>query len=680
MSQKTLLFLASLLLSTSAVGTAGAAQAGPINWAQVIKLVNKVQFKPTNAAWRPAQGRDRLQQSGEALFTSRGSRADLRLSEGSLLRMSSNTHLWIQPNSRNLLQRSGTALYVIKPGGGSTLISTPYGRAGVRGSALFVRVNEQTGTMIVGALTNNPTGDMEVTTDNGPKQLLKAGQMAVVRDGKITTFEFDLNTFYQTSSLVQGFGLDGKPIVDADGTLADPEVQATLAAVQAETLPALAAQAPVTGSNVAVNPEFLNSSPRDLKPADLVMQATTGGFDRNSPQTAAGFAAVRQGINPPPAAVPATTTVLPAIPPVVPAAAPPVGAATGTIVPLPQNPAPTVVNPPAPTIPAPTVVNPPAPVIPAPTIPTPTVVEPGRTPPNNTPAIPVNPPIGQPNNPQLPVIQPIAQPNQPGSVSPTPITQPNQPGSVSPTPITQPNQPGSVTPPIRIEIRVEVKEQPPRSIPTPTIPTPTIPTPVPANQPVIVPVVSTPPTSGTAPISLPTTPTVPTPSIPERTIAVPITPGTTKVALPTTVAAPPIVPTIALPTPNSQAAPPTPIVEPLPVVTPIVPVPVTATPIVPIVEPLPVVTPIVPVPVTAAPIVPIVEPLPVVTPIVPVPPTPVAAPIVPVTPAPIVPVTPAPIVPVTPAPTPVIIPDRAIPTVIPATLPTTPDPTLTVPQ
>ncbi len=553
MSQKALLFFASLLLSTSAVGAAGTAQAGPINWAQVIKLVNKVQFKPTNAGWRPAQGADRLQLAGDALFTSRGSRADLRLSEGSLLRMSSNTHLWIQPNSRNLLQRSGTALYVIKPGGGSTLISTPYGRAGVRGSALFVRVNEQTGTMIVGALTNNPAGDMEVTTENGPKQLLKAGQMAVVRGGQITMFDFDLKTFYQTSSLVQGFGLDGKPIEDADGTLADPEVQQTLAAVQAETLPALAAQPAISGSNVAVNPEFLNSSPRDLKPADLVMQATTGSFDRNSPQTAAGLAAVRQGINPP-AAVQAINAIPPAIP-AIPAAAiqaPP--AATGTIVPLP----PQDVAPP-PTLPTATGVNPPPTIAPA-------VVDVGRTPPTGTtanpatPAIPATPavpaiqPVGQPNNPQLPVIQPIAQPPQAGQVLPTPIAQPPQAGSVNPG-----------IPAIRVEIRVEVEKPWDRRDPTKVEMPRVAPTPTPAiQQPIAPPPIAAPPivkiesapTLQAAPTPVPASAPIPviqtiapTPVIVEPTATFKVESTPIPAAIPT----PPIVP-VAAPIPVALPA------------------------------------------------------------------------------------------------------------------------------
>jgi hypothetical protein len=546
MSKQALRFLMALCLSTSVIGSAGAAQADPINWAQVIKLVNKVQFKPTDAAWRPAQSADRLQQSGEALFTSRGSRADLRLSEGSLLRMSSNTHLWIQPNSRNLLQRSGTALYVIRPGGGRTDISTPYGRAGVRGSALFVRVNEETGTMIVGALTNNPAGPMEVTTANGPKQTLTAGQMAVVRDGKITTFEFDLNTFYQTSSLVQGFGLDGKAVTGGDSTLADPEIQQTLLAVQAETKPALAAQKAVTGRDVAVNPGFLNSSSRDLKPADLLMQSTSGSFDRNSPQTAAGITAARQGANP----VEQVTAAIP--PPIPPAATVPAASApnnpppaVGPIVPLVPNPVNAAVSPPAATPPAPTViaqpaVTPPAPnptVVPPPAVTRPTTPAvitpvtptiPDRTIPSVTPATPaipatpanpgVTPAIpATPAQPATPVqpVQPIGQPNNPLQ----PIAQPVTAGQVA--------QPPTTTTIIRVEIEVE---KPSRVAPivTPTVVTPrvesivapTVATPVPVAPTVVVPptVVVT-PTVVETPSVAPTvvTPTAVPPTVGDRT-------------------------------------------------------------------------------------------------------------------------------------------------------------------
>ncbi len=579
MSKSALLFLTSLLLSTSALFVPGAAQAQrPITWAQVIKLVNKVQFKPTNANWRQAQSADRLQQSGEALFTSRGGRADLRLSEGSLLRMSSNTHLWIQPNSRNLLQRSGTALYVIRPGGGQTLISTPYGRAGVRGSALFVRVNEETGTMIVGALTNNPAGPMEVTTEKGPKQTLEAGQMAVVRDGQISMFEFDLKTFYQTSSLTQGFALDGKAGTSDDGTLADPEIQQTLQAVKAETTLALSEQKPVVGSDVAVNPGFLNSSSRNLKPADLIMQYTAGGFDPNSSQTAAGIAAARQGLDLPdslpatilPPSVPPIPPVpiVPVVPEIVPAIVPEIVPAI-----VPVAPPRSVQAPPAPT----TGVNP-VPVVATPTVPERTIPAPPTTPaiptPPTTPAIPKtpaipavpatpgipaipatpavpNPSIGQPNNPQLPVIQPILQPIE----QPLPersVGLPSSPPVPTPVePIPTPTQPMPKVEPPRIEIEIRIEQVVPA--PTPTriepVPTPTV------TQP-ITPI----PTPTIAPVQTPIP--VPTPAIvPAPVFIAPI-------------ATPAVVPTITpIPTPTIA-----PVLTPIPVPTPAVTAPALLSP------------------------------------------------------------------------------------------------------
>ncbi|MBE9033250.1 FecR domain-containing protein [filamentous cyanobacterium LEGE 11480] len=443
MSKKALLFVTALLLSTSATFSGGAAHARrPIAWARVIKLVNTVRFKPAGAGWRFARKSDRLQRAGESLFTSRGSRAELRLSEGSLLRMSSNTHLWIQPNSRNLIQRSGTSLYVIRPGGGRTTIRTPYGRAGIRGSALAVRVNEQTSTMVVLALTNNPEGPMDVEAENGQKRSIEAGQMAVIKDGKVQLYEFDLNTFYQTSSLVQGLGLDGKSAVDADAALADPEVQKTLKAVQAETLPALLAQQPIAGDNVAINPTILQPSSRNLQPEDLVMQqASVGGIDPSSQQFE--NTAERQLANPRP--VPPVSTAVPAVPtsPLVPPVTPPV--------------------------PPPSV---------SPSVP-PVVDTPVDRSPTDQPAVPP----GQPSNPTLPTILPIDPPPTAGSLSP-PVEQPVTPPVEQPVtpPVEQPITPPveqPITPPVEQPVTPPV-EQP---VTPPVEPVPETPIEPPAEQP-----------------------------------------------------------------------------------------------------------------------------------------------------------------------------------------------------
>lgn len=513
---KRILFLVALLLSTSATFSAGVARASrPITWAEVIKLVNVVKFKPASDKWRDATKQDRLKIEGEQLFTSRRSRADLRLSEGSLLRLSSNTHLWLRPNSRQLVQRSGTALYVIRPGGGRTTISTPYGRAGIRGSALFVRVNEEAGTMIVGALTNNPEGPMEIEAKDGQAQKIEAGQMAVVRDGKISLFEFDLKTFYQTSSLVQGYGLDGQAPALDEKMLADPEVQQTLEAVRGETLPALTAQKAVQGEDVAVNPEILRPSLRQIQTDELIMQSSIGRFDRNAPQNPAQLAAVRQPV------VLQSTVNAPLPNPI------PVSDRSNISIPQgPQNPLP-----PDNQLPTPSgtdVGNPGDDRQPS--------IAPSPNPPRATPAIP-NPGNGpaipaQPNNDVVPDLP------QPVTATPVPvpvesISSPNIPEPIIP-PIAQPAPAPSLGTPVT----------PPGTVQPPAVPVVSSPAPTPTPE-VIQPIIAAPTAPSIAapnPTPMPESPNnMPPvePTTPSMPVPAPVSPDSGLTAPPDTQNVPP---------------------------------------------------------------------------------------------------------------------------------------------
>lgn len=583
-----LLLIATAVL-TATIGSAGQANAQrPISWAEVIRLVNKVQFKPNNADWRLAKQRDRLQQVGDSIFTSRGGKADLRLNEGSLVRMSSNTHLWIQPNTRNFLQRSGTSLYVIRPNNGGTVIVTPYGRAGIRGSALFVRVNEENGTMVIGALTNNPTGPMEIETPDGKhKQSLVAGQMAVVQGNQIARYEFDLNQFYRNSSLVQGFGLDGQSAV-AEVLQGDAEAQATLQAVRDETLPALAAQAPVVGADVAVNPAIISASSRNLTPADLVMQPVAGAIDLSGAQSNPQITTARQFDREPRAgrldrepradrpvpAQPVPRQPVPGqpgvpnvpvpppengggvvrdpiiqplpggsvLPPPPPSGVPPV-APPPPIQPLPDrlapSPVPSPPTPPSPPLPSPP--TPPSPPSMTPPRDNPTATPPGQenrptTPPGqeNRPTIsppdnrPTTPP-GQENRPATPpgVVSQPSNPQLPDLI--VPELQPVNAGSVAPPPVVAPPSPPVVAQPSPpVVINVEIVIQPLEPVPAPTVPVaPPPPVPLPP------PIRSEPtPVTPIAPVApLPSTPAIVVPEVaspvtPDRTppVAVPPTP------------------------------------------------------------------------------------------------------------------------------------------------------------
>jgi hypothetical protein len=582
-ARSALLFVATFLL-TAAIGSAGRATAQrPISWAEVIRLSNKVQFKPNN-----------------------GAKADLRLNEGSLVRMSSNTHLWIQPNTRNFLQRSGTSLYVIRPNNGGTAIVTPYGRAGIRGSALFVRVNEENGTMVIGALTNNPAGPMEIETPDGKqKQSLMAGQMAMVQGNIIARYEFDLNQFYRNSSLAQGFGLDGKSAV-AGVLQGDAEAQATLQAVRDETMPALAAQAPIVGENVAVNPAVLSPSSRNLTPADLVLPPVAGAIDRGSAQSTPQITTARQIDRPPAASLPPSDVVAAPVAPtgpspvIEPIGQPPQAGAGNA--PVPAPPTGPVLDPIVQPPPAGSVTVPPiAPIQPLPTPPRdqpvatpprdqPVVAPPQPTPIGSTPVVtnPPSPPTtppGQDNRPTTPPGQdnrPTTPPGQdnrpttPPGQDNRPTTPPGQdnrpttpPGIGSqPTnpqfpdlllPIAPPPSAGSgndPATPIKIDITIQPLEPPKTSTPvvTPVVPVirtepvPVPPTPI-ATPPVAAPPVAVPPVAA-PPVAAP--PVVPTPVELPPAIAVP------EVVVPP-VAAPDRTPPVVVPTTPPETLNPAPI-------------------------------------------------------------------------------------------------------------------------
>jgi hypothetical protein len=223
----------------------------PITSATVRRVVNQVGILRGGSSWKPAQVNDPLSR-GDALRTRIKSRSDVQLNDGSLARLGELSVWNFIPGTRDQVLQSGTGLFLIRPGQGPSRIKTPYGSAGIRGSALFVRVNEETQTTIVGALTNNPQGPMEITTPDG-KQIfsINAGQMAIVQNNQVAVVDFDLRTFYKTSSMVEGLDLQG-----TSGVLnQDPAI----AAVQAETIAAVETQLPLSAQDVASSPVLLSA-------------------------------------------------------------------------------------------------------------------------------------------------------------------------------------------------------------------------------------------------------------------------------------------------------------------------------------------------------------------------------------------------------------------------------------
>lgn len=210
----------------------------PLNRAVIETLRNQVRLLQPDRSARPATVSDTLT-PGDGVATGQLALAELRFNDGSLARMGEQVVFWFTPQDRTFRLSNGTMLMLIPPGQGNTRIQTPNVTAGIRGSALFVRFDAESNTTLVGALTNS--GIEVFNADGTERQELKAGQMAVVVNDRIEElYEFDLETFYQTSPLVEGLNL-GQAIAAAETSTLDQNERAILA-VREETATALQLQ------------------------------------------------------------------------------------------------------------------------------------------------------------------------------------------------------------------------------------------------------------------------------------------------------------------------------------------------------------------------------------------------------------------------------------------------------
>ncbi|NDJ20477.1 hypothetical protein GS682_02220, partial [Nostoc sp. B(2019)] len=251
----------------------------PLTRAEIQNLRNLVQLIPRdNLKKRPARKLDAMI-PGDGLSTGRASLADLRFNDGSLARIGEQAVFQFLPKTRNFRLSNGTVLLLIPPGRGQTHIQTPSAAAAIRGSALFVRHNQQTDTTIVGALTNS---GIEVSNKEASQtQVLEAGQMIVIVKGKFQSlYDFDLRNFYETSELVRELDLNRQNPA--------PTPDPAITSVQAETAAALKAQPPIIGEGVIENPSFvqLTTSPSNSPSKDVITDNSPANSSEKTGQAA----------------------------------------------------------------------------------------------------------------------------------------------------------------------------------------------------------------------------------------------------------------------------------------------------------------------------------------------------------------------------------------------------------
>ncbi|MDY7012972.1 MAG: FecR family protein [Cyanobacteriota bacterium] len=219
-------------------------------------LRNRVRLIRRDRSARAARRSDAIA-PGDALATAANSTVDVRFNDRSLARLGEQAVFRFSPGMRTVDLTRGTLILLVSPGQGRTGVRTPNAAAGIRGSALFVRYIPETDTTLLGALTNS---GIEVFDRSGTERLeLEAGQMAVMVEDRIDrVYNFDLDTFYQTSPLMQDLDLTE---VDETASPDEPMNQ-----IRAEVREGLETQDPIPSAEALVNPDFMRLPPAPATP------------------------------------------------------------------------------------------------------------------------------------------------------------------------------------------------------------------------------------------------------------------------------------------------------------------------------------------------------------------------------------------------------------------------------
>ncbi|MFP4299773.1 MAG: FecR domain-containing protein [Spirulinaceae cyanobacterium] len=214
--------------------------------ATVAAIRNRVRLIPQNQNPRNARTSDTLR-PGDSLATATGSTVDLRFNDNSLARLGEQTVFRFAPRLRSVDLANGTLLLLVQPGNGGTSVRTPNAAVGISGSALFVRYIQESDTTLIGALTTS--GITAFNGDATESVELQGGQIAAVVGDRIErVYNFDLQTFYNTSPLTAGLDLTQLEIATDDPMLS---------AVRNEIATALSAQAPLNQATIA-NPTLVS--------------------------------------------------------------------------------------------------------------------------------------------------------------------------------------------------------------------------------------------------------------------------------------------------------------------------------------------------------------------------------------------------------------------------------------
>lgn len=209
--------------------------------AEIYKLRNQVDLSRQNQpVWNRAKLGDSLTPQ-DAIRTGANSRAELLFNEGTLVRTGAGTIFRFSPGKRSFELDSGSALVLIRPGQGESVINTPEAKISSQGTALLIQHNPQQNSSLVGVLTSSTTGPVKVSSADETVTIeLSAGEFVAIINGVVGLVEhFILPMFYENIELAEGLGAEQENLIARES----PEVQKTLNLVKADALEPLKNQA-----------------------------------------------------------------------------------------------------------------------------------------------------------------------------------------------------------------------------------------------------------------------------------------------------------------------------------------------------------------------------------------------------------------------------------------------------
>jgi len=170
-----------------------------LKWADFYTMINEVLINQTEAT-----NEDELV-PGDLLQTGSDSRADLIFNEGTVVRATAQTQFQFEHGMRRFHIAEGTALFILRPGGGELTVETPTARVRATEATIWTTYDAEQKLTKVGVFgsekavvrVSNAQGENTVELKPGQKVNVMGNQV-----GEVNTFS--LQTFYETSGIADG--------------------------------------------------------------------------------------------------------------------------------------------------------------------------------------------------------------------------------------------------------------------------------------------------------------------------------------------------------------------------------------------------------------------------------------------------------------------------------------------